>query len=252
MGWFKKTEKVPDIPAAPAIPAFPEKIEDSRRELPELPSFPNNSKNESINREMVKSAVSDNYPPEEDDEVMPEFPAIPAGIQSNNQSLIPPRPHEIPEEYQGIPEPPKQPSLIKKPEVIEKTIKEKYTPEPLELSYEIPRQPQEQIPAIPTIARNPPTPAPIHPIQEQPIAIPKQTTEELKPVGPIFVRIDKFQAAQKNFDSIKEKVKEIESLLKKINDVKSREEDELNAWSKEVEGLKAKLSEIDSEIFDQL
>lgn len=69
---------------------------------------------------------------------------------------------------------------------------------------------------------------------------------------PIFIRIDKFQAAQKNFEDIKSKMIEIEFILKKIKDVKSREEDELKGWTEDIEKLKSRLVEVDSDIFNQL
>jgi len=72
------------------------------------------------------------------------------------------------------------------------------------------------------------------------------------PTEPIFVRIDKFQSAQKNFEHIKNKIGNIESTLKKIKEIKIKEEEEINGWSKEVELLKSKLSEIDSDIFDKI
>ena len=73
-----------------------------------------------------------------------------------------------------------------------------------------------------------------------------------KQIEPIFVRIDKFQAAQKNFDHKKEKVKEIESVLAKIKGVKSKEEEELTGWTGDIEKIKARLAEVDSDIFDQI
>ena len=78
---------------------------------------------------------------------------------------------------------------------------------------------------------------PPRPSESQLPDIPEKRTLELnasienKPITkqsePIFVRIDRFQSAQKNFDHIKEKIKEIESVLGKIQDVKSKEEVEL-------------------------
>jgi hypothetical protein len=69
---------------------------------------------------------------------------------------------------------------------------------------------------------------------------------------PIFVRIDKFQSAQKDFEVIKDKIKEIEIVIRKIKDVKSKEEQELNAWSDEIGKLKSRLAEIDSNVFSQM
>jgi len=73
-----------------------------------------------------------------------------------------------------------------------------------------------------------------------------------KQIEPIFVRIDRFQSAQKNFENIKEKVKEIELILKKIKDVKLHEETELKGWTEDVEKIKARLAEVDSGIFNQI
>ena len=69
---------------------------------------------------------------------------------------------------------------------------------------------------------------------------------------PIFIRIDKFQYAQKNFENIKDKVKEIESVIRKIKDVKSQEETELKGWTEDVEQIKSRLTEIDNGIFEQI
>ncbi|MCR4284620.1 MAG: hypothetical protein NUV97_01085 [archaeon] len=72
-----------------------------------------------------------------------------------------------------------------------------------------------------------------------------------KSMEPIFVRIDKFQASQKNFKEIREKVTDIENVLEKIKGVRAKEEEEINNWSTEVEKLKSRLTDIDSDIFNQ-
>ena len=76
--------------------------------------------------------------------------------------------------------------------------------------------------------------------------------EASKQNEPIFVRIDKFQAAQKNFEDIRSKVAEMESVLQKIKEVKAQEEDELKGWGEDTENLKSRLAEIDGDIFSQL
>jgi len=75
---------------------------------------------------------------------------------------------------------------------------------------------------------------------------------DTKEIEPIFVRIDRFQSAQKSFDVIKSRLKEMESVLKKIKDVKSKEDKGIASWNEEVEKIKERLSEIDSDIFDQI
>ena len=69
---------------------------------------------------------------------------------------------------------------------------------------------------------------------------------------PIFIRIDKFNSAQKNFEDIKEKVEDIELALAKIKEIKAKEEEEIALWGREIENLKSKFQEIDSEIFEQV
>ncbi len=59
MGLFNKKESVPELPSAPGLPKLPKMENSQENNLPELPSFPPNPKNESLNQEMVKSAVND-------------------------------------------------------------------------------------------------------------------------------------------------------------------------------------------------
>jgi len=183
MGWFKKEEKVPEIPPVPEMPRIPE-VPTEKRDLPELPSFPNNFRNESLNREMVKSAV--------DDETASEY-----DLDSENENSS----TEI------IPEPPKKTENGISSEI---NLNRK-------INFDIP-----------------------------------PTEDRTKQVEPIFVRIDKFQSAQKNFDKIKSKTKEIENVLKKIKDVKEKEDREIQAWVQDLEIIKSRLVEIETDIFDKI
>ena len=190
MGLFKKKEEVPQIPAAPVLPELPKtEGQKEKKGLPELPSFPNTPQTENINQEIVKSAVTD-MPPEENETSL----QIPKDLQIKEEPSI-----------ASIPTPTAQaPSIASAPKKF------------LEL--------KASAPSSPTV---------------------KQTE-------PIFVRIDKFQSAQKNFENIKEKMKEIESVLAKIKDVKSKEEVELKGWTEDVEKIKVRLAEVDSDIFNQI
>jgi len=69
---------------------------------------------------------------------------------------------------------------------------------------------------------------------------------------PIYIRIDKFKSAVGYFNEIQSKVYEIESLLKKIKEIKQREDAELRDWEKEIEIVKARLGAIDNNIFSRL
>jgi hypothetical protein len=73
-----------------------------------------------------------------------------------------------------------------------------------------------------------------------------------KSLEPIFVRIDKFHEAKKDFEEIKKKMKDIENVLKKVKDIKTREDSEVSGWSDELEKVKSRLSEIDDNFFNKL
>jgi hypothetical protein len=69
---------------------------------------------------------------------------------------------------------------------------------------------------------------------------------------PIFVRIDRFNESKKEFEDIKKTVKEIENTLRKLKENKSKEDTEIMNWTINLEDVKAKLAEIDSNIFNKL
>jgi hypothetical protein len=69
---------------------------------------------------------------------------------------------------------------------------------------------------------------------------------------PIFVKIDKFRNALDNFNKIKGKVLEIEEELKKINEIKSKEEEELKEWESEIQSIKAMMNSIDNSLFNRV
>lgn len=225
MGLFNKKEEVPKIPTLASPPKFPSsstlpplpplKEEQGKKELPELPSFPSSSKNEVLNQQMVKSAVSDTTDQEEQKE--PEmrelepltFPSAP----TQDHDRFKPSSQVQTENSSPIPE---APSIQASSPILE-----------------MPKPQENPIPPIPSQL-----PASEKTIQKQ---------DDL-----IFVRIDKFQSAQKNFLEIKDKVSEIESVINKIKEVKIKEEEELRGWTEDIEKLKARLSEIDNDIFNRL
>jgi hypothetical protein len=233
MGLFKKKEEIPTIPTAPSLPSLPSlevtTKEPVKKDLPELPSFPANPKNENLNQEIVKSAVSD-IPPHEEEEAHIKIPeSIHVEKMPEEKLLL----SSKPELESSIPNPPKTITPIN-PQGIESQ------------KLEVPAIPT--IPKTPTISKLPEvSPIPIAPIQDSHPQAQSENKNE-----PIFVRIDKFQSAQKNFDEIKSKITEIESVLQKLKDVKSQEDEELKGWAKDTEKLKSRLTEIDNDLFSQL
>lgn len=208
MGLFKKKERIPEIPSASILPDLPSIEQTERKNLPELPSFPSDSKNNNINQNMIKSAITD-IPSLGENEVHVE---IPKGLRVKEER--------------------KRGNIIPSQPSIENAIPELPTK-----SFVVPERTPPALPQQLSRPINRQTPANDH----------SQNSNE-----PIFIRIDKFQSAQKNFEQIKEKVSKIETVLGKIKDIKSKEEIELKGWTEDVEKIKMRLSEIDADIFDQI
>jgi hypothetical protein len=249
MGLFKKKEEVPSLPPVPSLSTLPRvnsNIPEPKKNLPELPSFPSVPKNEGMNQEIVKSAVSDNSNSGEN-----PF----ASEEVNDLSKL----GNIPEEVPSLPEFPKLPPIQISPP---KEIVEVKKVAPIEMSSaqaptikssilsesSIPDLPKAK-PLVQTSEKQ--EVMPIREIKkESPISVPQMDKDNSR--EPVFVRIDKFQQAKNDFEEIRKKVSEIEKVLGKIKEVKSREEKELEEWSQNVEKLKLRLIEIDSGIFNQI
>ena len=69
---------------------------------------------------------------------------------------------------------------------------------------------------------------------------------------PIFVKLDKFNEAKESLESVKEKLSEIDDLLKTLKDVKSKEEHELLEWGKQMEELKSRLESLTADVFEDV
>jgi len=68
----------------------------------------------------------------------------------------------------------------------------------------------------------------------------------------VFVKIDKFQSARKALLSSQTRIKDIESLLKKIREVRLREDQELAAWEKDLTETKSYIEEVSKNLFDKM
>jgi len=231
MGWFRKKEEVPEVPASPLLPDLPEQIPVEQRNLPELPSFPNSNQSESFNQEMVKSAVSDDFsaPVEEMESPIPSLP--PEGMPLSQEIGGEPVTEEVNPDLQI------RETLLPPPEQI---------PPEQRMAVEadtMPLQETQNTPLLPALPPKPPRPLP-RPRQISPTEPPQEK--------PLFVRLDKFKEAQEKFETIRNKMKEIEGTLHQIKEVKSNEEEEIAGWAREIENLKTNLSEIDSNLFSQI
>lgn len=100
---------------------------------------------------------------------------------------------------------------------------------------------------------------PISPPHEEPEESPLQHQETVqKPIRkekikePVFIRLDKFQTTIDTFDTIRDRIKEIEDLLINIKDIKSKEDQELVEWENEIQVLKTRIDLIDKNIFSKM
>ena len=189
-------------------------------EIPEIPGIDNSSKT----LPELPSFPSENYQQEAFNQEM-----VKSAVADREESILPEIPQQIEQESYSsgdnevVVEPPRggidynveERSMI--PSLPQKPIEREERRRTLEIS-----KPQERL--VPTIKEN----------------------------EPVFVRIDKFQTAQKDFAEIKKRTKEIEAVLRKLKNTKEKEEKEIDSWTEGLEKIKARLSEIDQNIFDKL
>jgi len=68
----------------------------------------------------------------------------------------------------------------------------------------------------------------------------------------IFVKLDKFYSARKALVDVQENLEDVDSLLKKIREIKMREEQELTGWEKDLEHVKARLNDVTVNLFEKV
>ena len=69
---------------------------------------------------------------------------------------------------------------------------------------------------------------------------------------PVFVRIDKFQAAKADLAIVQKDVKDIELLMGKFKDTKDKEDKEISELEKEMDEIKSRLGHVESEVFGKI
>jgi len=68
----------------------------------------------------------------------------------------------------------------------------------------------------------------------------------------VFVKIDKFHSAKRALTDVREKLQDIDELIKKIRDTKMREEQELTFWERNVAQIKARIENVSESIFEKV
>ncbi len=95
---------------------------------------------------------------------------------------------------------------------------------------------------IPDFGRNIPHP-PVEQIQQR---------ASVNKTADIFVRLDKFHSAKKSLEEIREKLDEIDNMIRKIRETKLREDQELSLWERDLVNVKSRIQEITENIFEKV
>lgn len=84
--------------------------------------------------------------------------------------------------------------------------------------------------------------------------IPEEFREASKKIKeePIFIRIDKFEESLKIFEKTKERISEVEKMLRDIKRIKEEEEKEIVIWEEELQNLKDQIERVDQDIFSRI
>lgn len=82
--------------------------------------------------------------------------------------------------------------------------------------------------------------------------IEKPMPAENQKKGDVFVKIEKFYSAKKSLDGIRQQIDQIDDLLKKIRDIKMKEERELSVWEKEIALVKSRIQNVNETIFEKI
>ena len=68
----------------------------------------------------------------------------------------------------------------------------------------------------------------------------------------IFIKLEKFYSAKKSLEAIKNQIDQIDDVLKKIKDIKAKEEKELGIWEKEISLVKSRIQNVNDTIFEKI
>jgi len=110
----------------------------------------------------------------------------------------------------------------------------------------------DEIRTMPKVPQPPQTPR-TRDIEDS--TVPKHFREAAKVVQkaePVFIRIDKYERALEVFEKSKEKVIEIEKMLKDLKSLKEKESKELEDWENEIETAKTQIERVDKELFSKI
>lgn len=67
---------------------------------------------------------------------------------------------------------------------------------------------------------------------------------------PLFVKIEKYQEAMSTIKAVKEKLKDAQLVISKLERIKLEEDKEIQAWGRDIEAIKDKMINIDQILFE--
>lgn len=225
-GKKERKKRLPDLPSSGARSGLGIHAPAPEREDHSLPAFPDSPAHNDFSQAAIKDAVGDEKY-EDDQEEYPEsgyHPAQPeshaggeekvGGLEKENIKIV-----EM-EEW--------QPSVRDKEE--EPRLPEEHH------SYGIPQPPKSTPPPVNVMPE-----VPAEPVARPPSKVPD-----------VFVKIDKFHSAKRALSEVKDKLGEIDELIKKIRETKLREDQEIVAWEKDMEHIKARMRDVTESIFEKV
>ncbi len=80
----------------------------------------------------------------------------------------------------------------------------------------------------------------------------ERTFQKTGKVEPVFIRIDKFEESLSILDKAREKIQEMEKMLKGIKKIKDDEDKELREWEMEIHKIKNEFEKIDRDLFSKI
>ena len=111
-----------------------------------------------------------------------------------------------------------------------------------------------QRPAYQSMMQQPPRASPDvgrMPSMAQPAGTLLAGREELAPgEQPVFVKLDRYREAMDSLQILKQQMREVETVLSRLDEIRKREENELQAYRAHLGMLKERLLDIDKKLFD--
>jgi len=221
---FKATPSLPKLPDLPELPKLENHPQGNDHHIHQLPSFPNNSIGQKFSQNTIKDAIRG-----QPEQMYPSLPEIKKGDRVfESDEFVPPK-----KNMRKMQKPLRMP--IKKEYDFPKT--EEIEESDMDFDFDEPEldEHEEKDMDFDTSESNY-----------------DSDTSFAQKNEPVFIRIDKFEAALKTFDKTKREMADIEKTLNDIVAVKEDEDKELAAWQENLIKIKEQIEKVDKDIFSKI